>query len=69
MNVCVSFMNNLLGLQPLNNLLTPKVKGMELSMDKLRNYFDAVYDVTVIYEGTKDSSTGKRIPTPSMFGK
>ncbi|XP_013772705.1 1-acyl-sn-glycerol-3-phosphate acyltransferase epsilon-like [Limulus polyphemus] len=55
------------GIQPFNHLLTPKIRGLHLALEQLRNSFDALYDVTVVYSNTKDKKSGKRKPAPSMF--
>ena len=55
-------------MKPLKNLLTPKVRGISLSLAELRSKFDAIYDVTALYEGTTDPMSGRRTPTPNMFG-
>lgn len=39
---------------------------IQISLNTLRNYFDAIYDVTVIYEGT--GSQAHRRASPSLFG-
>lgn len=55
------------GLTPLQHLLMPRTRGMHLTLDKLQDNIDAIYDVTVVYEGTVDE-TGKRIQAPNLFG-
>uniref|UniRef100_A0A1I8H3V8 PlsC domain-containing protein n=1 Tax=Macrostomum lignano TaxID=282301 RepID=A0A1I8H3V8_9PLAT len=47
------------GLQPLRYHLTPRVKGTYLTLNTLANYFDAVYDITIAYEGF---TGGKNVP-------
>uniref|UniRef100_A0A1I8J2P9 PlsC domain-containing protein n=1 Tax=Macrostomum lignano TaxID=282301 RepID=A0A1I8J2P9_9PLAT len=48
------------GLQPLLRYhLTPRVKGTYLTLNTLANYFDAVYDITIAYEGF---TGGKNVP-------
>ncbi|XP_076320039.1 1-acyl-sn-glycerol-3-phosphate acyltransferase epsilon-like isoform X2 [Tachypleus tridentatus] len=55
------------GIQPFKHLLTPKIRGLHVVLEQLRNSFDALYDVTVVYSNTKDKKNGKRKPAPSMF--
>ncbi|XP_013869809.1 1-acyl-sn-glycerol-3-phosphate acyltransferase epsilon isoform X1 [Austrofundulus limnaeus] len=53
------------GLAVLKHTLTPRVKAFHIAMEIMKDDLDAVYDVTVAYEGTLDSS-GQRKPAPSM---
>ncbi|XP_017268514.1 1-acyl-sn-glycerol-3-phosphate acyltransferase epsilon [Kryptolebias marmoratus] len=53
------------GLAVLKHTLTPRVKASHIAMEIMKDDLDAVYDVTVAYEGTLDSS-GRRRPAPSM---
>ncbi len=39
------------GMDPLSHLLTPRSKGFVATVGALRNHLDAVYDVTIGYEG------------------
>lgn len=39
------------------------------SINALKDQFDAVYDVTVIYGQTFDESQGRRLSAPSMAGR
>lgn len=55
------------GLAVLKHTLTPRVKASHLAVDIMNESLDAVYDVTVAYEGTLDNS-GQRKPAPSMAG-
>ena len=43
-------MFRIVGLPVLKHHLTPRVKAAYLSVNELRNYVDAVYDVTIAYE-------------------
>ncbi|XP_065175309.1 1-acyl-sn-glycerol-3-phosphate acyltransferase epsilon-like [Sycon ciliatum] len=55
------------GLPLLQNVLVPKSKGFEVSVEALRGHCQAVYDITVVYtarNGRKTSS--QRDPAPSM---
>ncbi|XP_072490482.1 1-acyl-sn-glycerol-3-phosphate acyltransferase epsilon isoform X2 [Notamacropus eugenii] len=53
------------GFAVLKHVLTPRVKATYVAFDCMKNYLDAVYDVTVAYEGTVDQM-GKRKEAPSM---
>ncbi|XP_038628113.1 1-acyl-sn-glycerol-3-phosphate acyltransferase epsilon isoform X2 [Tachyglossus aculeatus] len=53
------------GLSVLKHVLTPRVKATHVAIDSMKNYLDAVYDVTVAYEGTVDHK-GQRKVAPSM---
>lgn len=49
-------------------MLTPRVKATHVAIDTMKDYLDAVYDVTVAYEGTVDHK-GQRKLAPSMTGE
>ncbi|XP_074845006.1 1-acyl-sn-glycerol-3-phosphate acyltransferase epsilon isoform X3 [Carettochelys insculpta] len=53
------------GLTVLKHVLTPRVKATHVAIDSMKGYLDAVYDVTVAYEGTVDHR-GQRKVAPSM---
>ncbi|XP_071663100.1 1-acyl-sn-glycerol-3-phosphate acyltransferase epsilon isoform X1 [Patagioenas fasciata] len=53
------------GLAVLKHVLTPRVKATHVAIDTMKDYLDAVYDVTVAYEGTVDHK-GQRKLAPSM---
>uniref|UniRef100_A0A8C8SD98 1-acylglycerol-3-phosphate O-acyltransferase 5 n=1 Tax=Pelusios castaneus TaxID=367368 RepID=A0A8C8SD98_9SAUR len=53
------------GLEVLKHVLTPRVKATHVAIDSMKNYLDAIYDVTVAYEGTVDHK-GQRKVAPSM---
>ncbi|XP_001381579.1 1-acyl-sn-glycerol-3-phosphate acyltransferase epsilon [Monodelphis domestica] len=53
------------GLPVLKHVLTPRIKATYVAFDCMKNYLDAIYDVTVAYEGTVDQM-GKRKEAPSM---
>ncbi|KAG8512575.1 1-acyl-sn-glycerol-3-phosphate acyltransferase epsilon [Galemys pyrenaicus] len=55
----------LAGLAVLRHVLTPKIKATHVAFDSLKNYLDAIYDVTVAFEGTMDDR-GQRTEAPSM---
>lgn len=52
------------GLPVLKHVLTPRIKATYVAFDSMKNYLDAIYDVTVVYEG-KDNK-GQREEPPSM---
>jgi len=52
----------------LDNVLSPRIRALEISLNQLTDHVDALYDVTIAYSNTQDHQTGKR-HTPSMFGK
>lgn len=66
MNILNSFPH--LGLQVLENVLTPRVKALQISLQELVGHVIAVYDVTIAYSNTKDPS-GTRIASPGMPGQ
>lgn len=49
-------------------MLTPRIKATHVAFDSLKNYLDAIYDVTVAFEGTIDDK-GQRKEAPSMAGE
>ncbi|XP_012638667.1 1-acyl-sn-glycerol-3-phosphate acyltransferase epsilon [Microcebus murinus] len=52
------------GLAVLKYVLTPRIKATYVAFDSMKNYLDAIYDVTVVYEGKDDR--GQRKESPSM---
>lgn len=56
------------GLAVLRHTLTPRMKASHIAIETMKGHLDAVYDVTVAYEGTLAAS-GHRKPAPSMPGK
>lgn len=56
------------GLAVLRHTLTPRMKASHIAIDTMRGHLDAVYDITVAYEGTL-STSGQRKPAPSMPGR
>lgn len=56
------------GLPVLKHVLTPRVKATHIAFDSMKSYLDAVYDVTVAFEGTVDDK-GQRKEAPSMVGE
>nr|XP_004663222.1 1-acyl-sn-glycerol-3-phosphate acyltransferase epsilon [Jaculus jaculus] len=52
------------GLAVLKHVLTPRIKATYVAFDSLKSHLDAIYDVTVVYEG-KDKDPLKE--TPSMI--
>ncbi|XP_057596850.1 1-acyl-sn-glycerol-3-phosphate acyltransferase epsilon-like [Hippopotamus amphibius kiboko] len=53
------------GLPVLRHVLTPRIKATHVAFDSMKNYLDAIYDVTVAFEGTVDDR-GQRTEAPSM---
>ncbi|OCT80526.1 1-acyl-sn-glycerol-3-phosphate acyltransferase epsilon [Xenopus laevis] len=53
------------GLPVLKHVLTPRVKATHVAIDVMQDYLDAVYDVTLAYEGTVGKG-GQRKEAPSM---
>lgn len=44
------------------------MKASHIALETMRGHLDAVYDITVAYEGTLKTA-GQRKPAPSMPGK
>ncbi|XP_043242476.1 1-acyl-sn-glycerol-3-phosphate acyltransferase epsilon-like isoform X1 [Amphibalanus amphitrite] len=55
------------GFQPLKHHLTPKTKGSWLTLDRLRGSLEAVYDVTVVYEGSYRHRERRRARTVALI--
>ncbi|XP_069741325.1 1-acyl-sn-glycerol-3-phosphate acyltransferase epsilon isoform X2 [Narcine bancroftii] len=53
------------GLSELRHVMSPRVKATRIAVNTLRCHLDAVYDITVAYEGTIKSN-GQRATAPSM---
>ncbi|XP_006050741.1 1-acyl-sn-glycerol-3-phosphate acyltransferase epsilon [Bubalus bubalis] len=53
------------GLPVLKHVLTPRIKATHVAFDSMKDYLDAVYDVTVAFEGSVDDK-GQRKEAPSM---
>ncbi|XP_059501567.1 1-acyl-sn-glycerol-3-phosphate acyltransferase epsilon isoform X2 [Stegostoma tigrinum] len=53
------------GLPALKHAMSPRVKATRVAVNTMRGHLDAVYDVTVAYEGTINN-TGYRATAPSM---
>lgn len=53
------------GLAVLNHILTPRMKASHVAIETMREHLDAVYDITVAYEGTL-TADGQRHPAPTM---
>ncbi|XP_064441788.1 1-acyl-sn-glycerol-3-phosphate acyltransferase epsilon isoform X1 [Mirounga angustirostris] len=53
------------GFAVLKHVLTPRIKATHVAFDSMKNYLDAIYDVTVAFEGTIDDK-GQRKEAPSM---
>uniref|UniRef100_A0A2D4HJA3 Phospholipid/glycerol acyltransferase domain-containing protein n=1 Tax=Micrurus lemniscatus lemniscatus TaxID=129467 RepID=A0A2D4HJA3_MICLE len=54
------------GLPVLKHVLTPRVKATHIAIDSMKSYLDAVYDITIAYEGTVDHK-GQRKSAPTMI--
>lgn len=52
----------------LKHVLTPRMKASHIAIESMKDHLDAVYDVTVAYEGTM-SAGGHRQTAPTMPGK
>jgi lysophosphatidate acyltransferase len=44
-------------------VLTPRIKATHVAFDSMKSYLDAIYDVTVVYEGKDDNWQQKEAPT------
>lgn len=55
------------GLPVLKYVLTPRIKATYVAFDSMKNYLDAIYDVTVVYEG-KDRQ-GQQVESMTMTGE
>lgn len=53
------------GLAVLKHVLTPRMKASHIAIDTMKDHLDAVYDITVAYEGTLTGDCQRR-PAPSM---
>ncbi|GAB6029855.1 1-acyl-sn-glycerol-3-phosphate acyltransferase epsilon [Chamberlinius hualienensis] len=55
------------GLTRFQHVLTPRPKGITMILDEMRNHLDAVYDITMAYEGSIDPHTGLKKSAPNMI--
>ena len=55
------------GIKPLENVLLPRVRGMFLTLRKLRKTVEYVYDISVGYSGLKKGENGEDIFTLKRF--
>jgi len=55
------------GLSVLKHVLTPRMKASHVAIETMKEHLDAVYDITVAYEGTL-TADGQRHPAPTMPG-
>ncbi|XP_048053132.1 E3 SUMO-protein ligase ZBED1-like isoform X1 [Megalobrama amblycephala] len=53
------------GLTVLKHILTPRMKASHVAIETMKEHLDAVYDITVAYEGTL-TADGQRHPAPTM---
>ncbi|KAK3577551.1 hypothetical protein CHS0354_026518 [Potamilus streckersoni] len=49
-----------------DHVLIPRLKALQLSLQEIGDYVDAVYDVTIAYSNTQDAKTGTRTSAPGM---
>ncbi|KAH9504622.1 1-acyl-sn-glycerol-3-phosphate acyltransferase epsilon [Bulinus truncatus] len=54
------------GLQPLENVLFPRLGALQICIEQLKNSLDSVYDVTIAYGGTYNFNDKKRSEAPPM---
>lgn len=54
------------GIEPFENVLTPRVKGLHLAVQQLQHHVDAIYDVTIAYTETVDSGDSRRLQAPGL---
>lgn len=68
MHASLFFFFSPVGLGVLSHTLTPRMKASHIALQTMRGHLDAVYDITVAYEGSLDASR-QRKPAPSMPGE
>lgn len=68
MNVNAVFVYAIAGMKPLQHLLFPRPRGMQIALRHLAGNLDTVYDTTIAYSNTYDSENNIRIESPSFFG-
>ncbi len=51
----------------LKHVLTPRMKASHVAIETMKEHLDAVYDITVAYEG-KLTAADQRLPAPTMPG-
>lgn len=58
-----------LGIPRLNHVLSPRTTGFELILKHIKRHFNAVYDITIMYDGPEacKRDTLARLPAPNMF--
>ncbi|OQR78278.1 1-acyl-sn-glycerol-3-phosphate acyltransferase epsilon-like [Tropilaelaps mercedesae] len=56
------------GREPFRHLLFPRARGFQRLLSQFRGQIKAVYDLTLVYSSTRDSSGAKK-PAPSLTGK
>ncbi|XP_005099244.1 1-acyl-sn-glycerol-3-phosphate acyltransferase epsilon [Aplysia californica] len=54
------------GLEPLNTVLYPRIRAVQVCVEQLRNSVESLYDVTLAYSNTFDYDKGQRRPSPTM---
>ncbi|XP_008065268.1 1-acyl-sn-glycerol-3-phosphate acyltransferase epsilon isoform X2 [Carlito syrichta] len=55
------------GLAVLKHVLTPRIKATHVAFDSMKSYLDAIYDVTVVYEGKDNMRQQKHSPSMTEF--
>ncbi|XP_035125725.1 1-acyl-sn-glycerol-3-phosphate acyltransferase epsilon isoform X2 [Callithrix jacchus] len=55
------------GLPVLKYVLTPRIKATHVAFDCMKKYLDAIYDVTVVYEGKDNGGQQREAPTMTEF--
>lgn len=55
------------GLPPLKHVLLPRIRGLYLALQKLRNTVEVVYDVTTAYSGLKEDEYGELVFSLKKF--
>ncbi|XP_041359293.1 1-acyl-sn-glycerol-3-phosphate acyltransferase epsilon-like [Gigantopelta aegis] len=55
------------GYKPLNHVLTPRYKAVQVSLEQMRSIISAVYDVTIAYSNTQNEETDERVASPGMI--
>jgi lysophosphatidate acyltransferase len=48
-------------------VLTPRIKATHVAFDSMKSCLDAIYDVTVVYEGKDGNWQQKEAPTMTDF--
>ncbi|KAK3786168.1 hypothetical protein RRG08_026884 [Elysia crispata] len=54
------------GLEPLDHVLFPRVRALEVCVQQLRPNLHSIYDVTIAYSGAYDFNNHQKLPAPTM---